>query len=166
MFLKTKTSKLKPVLGFTILETLIYAGLVSLMLAFMVVSVYQMIDSRDRLKFQRELVENQKFLNQKLAWLLQSNSAINTPAVGASGASLSVNKIGASDNPYVMIFGGGKITLTTGVNSAVGLTNNYVTVNNAFFENLNLGNRAGLRFHAELSNAFASTTVETTYAID
>ena len=152
--------------GFTLIETLIYAGLVAFMLAFMVISVYQMIDSRDRLKFQQELVENQKLLNQKLAWLLQNNSAVNSPTAGSSGTSLSVNKIGATDNPYVMSFSGGQLWLATGANPAVNLTNNYVTVSNATFDHLNNGGRSVIRLSAVFSNAVSSTTVETTYLVN
>ncbi|MEK9186129.1 MAG: prepilin-type N-terminal cleavage/methylation domain-containing protein, partial [Patescibacteria group bacterium] len=99
--------------GFTLVEVLIYAGIVTMIITFALLGTYQIIDYQDRLEDQLEVTENSKFLIQKIAWVLQNNSAINSPVLGSSGLSLSVNKLNYGSNPLVITLSNGRAWLST-----------------------------------------------------
>ena len=58
--------------GFTLIETLVYVAIVAGFITVSLSAVYQMIDFGGRVRNQREINENQRFLIQKLDWILNS----------------------------------------------------------------------------------------------
>lgn len=146
--------------GLTLIETLIYSGIVSGFVVLALVITYQMIDFRDDLNNARELYENQRFLSQKIDWVLSSVSAINSPAIGATSASVSVNKISYGSNPLVLDLSAGAARLSIAGAAAIALTNGYVTVSGLTFENLSLSGHSFIRAKATLANGLSSTTID------
>lgn len=146
--------------GLTLIETLIYAAIVSGFVVLGLVITYQMIDFQDDLNGAKELYENQRFLTQKINWVLSGLSVINNPAVGAVGASISASKIGFSPNPLVIDSLGGTARLSIGGGAAVALTNNFVTVSDLSFENINFSGKNFVRAKATLFNGRSSTTID------
>lgn len=146
--------------AFTLIETLVYAGIISGFLTISLILVYQMINYSNALKNQRELGENQRFLIQKLEWVLSSVQAVNAPALGATSTSLSVNKIGFGQNPLTVNLSGGTVTLSNSATSSVALNNGYVTVSNLLFSNLNLSRQNTVEVTATLSNGATSTPID------
>ncbi|MEK9186713.1 MAG: hypothetical protein AAB885_03970, partial [Patescibacteria group bacterium] len=108
---------------------------------------------------------NPKFLIQKLAWVLQNNSAIIGPVLGSSGLSLSVNKLNYGSNPLVITLSNGRVWLAAAGASAVSLTNSRVTASNLIVDHLNFSNQSAIRFRVTLENSIASSTVDTTVFI-
>jgi len=151
--------------GFTLIEILLYVSILGMIFGFTILAADQMISNYERLRYQRELMENQKFLTQKLIWLLQNNAAINSPAAGASADSLSVNKLNFSGNPLVIGLNGGRVWLTVGTSTPISLTNNYVTVSNVSFTHFNFSGHDAIRFRANLINNVASTSIDTTIRV-
>ncbi len=151
--------------GFTLVEVLIYAGIVTMIITFALLGTYQIIDYQDRLEDQLEVTENSKFLIQKIAWVLQNNSAINSPVLGSSGLSLSVNKLNYGSNPLVITLSNGRVWLSAAGASAVSLTNSRVTASNLIVDHLNFSNQSAIRFRVTLENSIASSTVDTTVFI-
>lgn len=147
--------------GFTLIEVLIYSAIVTVMLTFILLAAYQIIDNQSRLNDWLAVQENQKFLLQKLEWVLQSNQAINIPAIGASGNALSVNKLNFSGNPLIIDLAGGTVRLQSGGGAPVNLTNPQVSVSNLNFNHLNLSGRSAIRVQAVLANITASATIDT-----
>src|SRR3989344_1222509 len=88
--------------GFTLIETLIYAGIISGFITISLLMVYNIIDFSASLAEQRGLIEGQRFLDQKLHWVLSNVSAVNSPVASSSSATLSINKIGFAQNPVVV----------------------------------------------------------------
>ena len=151
--------------GFTLIEVLIYAGIVSGFIVIALVLAYQIIDYSDRLESQRELGENQRFLVQKINWVLSGVQAINSPAPGVSGATLSVNKFNFGQNPLVVDAVASTTRLKIGLAEAVSLTNRYASVSNLLFEHLNFSGEDVIRVTANLSNDVASTSIDMTVLI-
>lgn len=146
--------------GFTLIETLLYAVLVTVIITFSILSVYQLIDSRSRNKHRKELVENQRLLEQKIYWALQNNSAINSPSSAATTTSLSVNKIGFANNPVVIDVNSGVARLKLGSAAAQPITNgSYGAVQNLSFNQFNLSGQPAIRVSGNLFDSFTSTTV-------
>lgn len=162
---KLTSYKLQAIRGFTLIETLIYAAIVAGFITIAFLAVYQMIDSSGRLRNQQEINENQRFLIQKLDWILNSADAINSPPLGGSGNTLSVNKLNFAQNPLVVDVIDGAVRLLSGGGLPVSLTNNYASTTNLLFEHLNLSGQSAIRITGTLSNASASTSIDTTILI-
>ncbi len=145
--------------GFTLIETLIYSGIVSGFITISLFLVLQMIEFRSSLENQRELNENQRFLIQKLNWALRG-SAINSPAAGASAGSISVNKIGYASNPIVIDSLNGAVRLASGGGTALPITNAFASTTNLVFQNLNLSGKTVIRVTANLAGQSSSTTID------
>jgi type II secretory pathway pseudopilin PulG len=146
--------------GFTLIEILIYAAITTVIITFSILAVYQFLDASDRLKNQRELIENQHLLEQKISWALQSVSAINSPTLGATSTILSVDKIGFSENPVVIDIDGGAARLKRGSAPALQITNDaYSEIQNLAFRQFDFSGHPAIRISADLYNAFTSTTV-------
>lgn len=152
---------MKPNSGFTLLETLIYIGLVSVITSFFIAASYQIIDSRGRVQNQLELTENKKFLVEKLRWVLASNESINSPGLGNSGVNLSVNKLNYGNNPLVVDLVSNQIRLTRGGGQPVLITNSQVVVTDLTFIHQDLSNRSVIRIQATMQNAVGSILVDT-----
>lgn len=147
--------------GFTLIEILIYSVIVTMILTFMLLAAYQIIDNRSRLEDWLAIEENQRFLLQKLDWILGSNQSINTPVNGANGNTLSVNKLNFSGNPLVIDLAGGVVRLKSGSGAPVNVTNPRVSVSSLNFSNLNFSGRSAIRVQANLANSVASATIDT-----
>lgn len=146
--------------GFTLIEILIYAGLTTAILSFAILTVYSLIDTVDRGKNLQELAENQKLLEQKIYWVLQNVSAINSPDAGATTTVLSVNKLNYGQNPVVVDSISETARITIGVGAALPITNDaYVAVRDLLFHQLELSGRSAIKVSGELFNAFASTSL-------
>lgn len=146
--------------GFTLIETLIYAAITTGMVTFAILSSYQLISSADKIRNQKELSENKKFFEQKIYWVLQDLSAINSPGTGATTTSLSVNKLNFADNPVVVSVADGVVWLKRGAGAATPITNEYVAVQDLEFHNYDFSGRPAIQLSGTLYNAFASTTID------
>ena len=146
--------------GFTLIETLIYVAIASAMLSFALATTYQLINASDRGENQKEVVENQKLLEQKIYWALQNVSTINSPAVGPTTTSLSVDKIGFANNPVVIYTDNEVVKLKQGSGAALPITNDaYTAVRNLTFHQFDFSGHPAIKANATIFNAFASTSL-------
>lgn len=146
--------------GFTLIETLIYATIVTGMVTFAILASYQLIESADKIRNQKEVAENKKFFEQKMYWVFQNISAINSPTTGATTTSLSVDKLSHADNPVVVDVNNGVVTLKQGSNPAIPITNEYVAVQNLEFHNYDFSGRPAIQISGAMYNAFSSTSID------
>lgn len=146
--------------GFTLIETIIYIGIIAVILSSFLLITEQIVFSSNRTRQQIELAENQKFLIQKINWLLRSVDTINTPAPGATSAILSINKMNFANNPLVIDLNNNAVRLTTGGASAVPITNSSVTVTDLTFYQLTLANQNAIRLVVNMKNNVASTIID------
>ncbi len=146
--------------GFTLIETLIYSALITLITTFSILAVYQLIDASDRGENLEQLNENQRFLEQKIYWTLQSVSSINSPAIGATSTTLSVDKIGFAENPVVIDTLSDTARIKRGVEAANLITNDsYVAVRDLAFHQFNFSGKPAIKITGTLFNSFTSTTL-------
>lgn len=158
---------IKATRGFTLIEILLYTGIVAAVLTFTLITVYQLIDGESRVTKQREMTENQKFFVEKVAWMLQSVDKVNTPALGATSSTLSVNKLGYGFNPLIMRASttpAGTIELVSGATTSP-ITNGYATATSLVFEQLNLASTSAMRVRVTFTNGVASSSIDTTIII-
>lgn len=148
--------------GLTLIDVVIYSALTALLVAAFIPSAYQVLDSRIRVQRQIELTENKKFLLEKVRWVLQSNQAINSPAKGASGSSLSVNKLNFGSNPLVIDSLNNKARISSAGGAAVDITNSWADVVNLILTHQDLSGRSVIRVQATIQNSLGSLSVDTT----
>lgn len=150
--------------GFTLIETIIYIGIIAIIISSFLLISQQIIFSSSRTRHQIELTENQKFLVQKINWLLRNVDIINTPLPNTSSSVLSINKVNFADNPIVLSLANNVVYLTTGstTTSTAPLTNNSVIVTSLTFYQLTFSSSSqnAIRVVTNMQNNVASTTID------
>jgi type II secretory pathway pseudopilin PulG len=122
--------------GFTLIETIIYTALISIIIGGALVTVYQVLESNNAL-YNKIIVEQEaNFLLRKFAWALSGVSAINLPVVGATSSVLSINKINFPENPLVFNLNATDIRLKRGSQEPVILNAQNVKITNLVFQHL------------------------------
>ena len=158
---KKNNIALNLIMGTTLIETLLYSFLVTMITTFTLFATYQIINSHERSINWIELEENQQFFAQKLEWLLQNNATINIPAANNNNTLLSVNKINYGDNPLIINSADGVIYLQQGAAIPFRLTTPNITVSNLFFEHRTVSGKTFIKAMATFTNKSASSSLNT-----
>ena len=147
--------------GFTLIETIIYAALFSLIIGLVIGAVYNIIEGSEDL--QKNIITDAEahFLSRKIEWALTGVSAINAPASGLTGTSLSVNKIGYAQNPVVFDLDSNNLRIKKGLANPVILNSGNVTVSDLQFEHLAAGlyRPAAIRVNFKVNGEPFRTTI-------
>ena len=122
--------------GFTLIETIIYALLTTLILGFAVFTLYNIIKASDHLKGQAEVNEEINFIMQKINWALAGATAINLPVEDGSGSVLSITKSNFAQNPIVFDLANGDVRIKLDGGSAKALDDDVIVVSQIMFERL------------------------------
>ena len=135
------------------IETLIYASLISVIIGFSLAVTYQIIDSSEKLNKKILIEEEANFLLRKIEWALTGLETINSPLSGATGSILSVNKINFSSNPLVFDLNLNNLRMKRGLAAPVILNNENLVVSNLIFEHLAMdGNKpAGVKTNFKIN---------------
>ena len=137
--LKTTHYSLPTIGGFTLIETIIYAALFSVIIGLTVGAVYQIIEGSEDL--QKNIIADAEahFLTRKVEWALTGVSIINSPASGLAGASLSLDKVGYAQNPVVFDLDSNNLRVKKGLANPVILNSGNVAISDLQFEHLAAG---------------------------
>jgi type II secretory pathway pseudopilin PulG len=135
--------------GFTLIEVLVYIGLLSIIITGSLSTAYYVLNSSRRLNSAISKNEEINFVFQKLAWALSGASNINLPLEGQSGTLLSVNKNGFADNPLIFSLSSGKLYLQEGSNPPLPLNTSILDVQNFMVQNVK--NPAGWEINVDLT---------------
>jgi prepilin-type N-terminal cleavage/methylation domain-containing protein len=103
--------------GFTLLETLIYIVLFSILMTGAMIAAYNLLDGGGRNKLAIGVEEEGTFINRKINWVLTGASAVSA---SSDGTTLTVTRpdLGAQ-SPLVLVGNGTTITLSRGGSVAV-----------------------------------------------
>ena len=93
--------------GTTLLETIIYVGLLTFIMSASLVSVYQILSTSSSNTSKVVVEQEANFIISKISWAL-NNAVINTPGPNSSGSSLSVTSGG---NTIIFALSGNDITI-------------------------------------------------------
>ena len=99
--------------GFTLIEVLLYAALLSLFFGFSIVSTIN-IFSMNRLFLERtEVLQNQEFIRQKIKWAFHQAREISVPSPNLSSATnLTLTAYDSSLNPISFSFSSSSLLLS------------------------------------------------------
>jgi len=114
--------------GFTLIEVIIYSGILALFFAAILVFVSNILGSVDSVQERNEVLANQEFIERKLNWILHIASQIQIPTVGATTSELKVLLNDASTADFVL--SGNILTLKLGAGNAVALNSLRTNVTN------------------------------------
>lgn len=113
--------------GFTLIETIIYLGLFTILMAGTLASVYAIFSSSSRNQTKALAQEEGSFLIGKIDWVLTGVDDINLPI--DQGNILSVTKFDTSHgNPIVISVIGGNMTISRSGNPQAVLNNSNTTI--------------------------------------
>lgn len=117
--------------GFTLIETLVYIGLFSMIIGGAIISAYNIFESTNRNQTKAMVAEEGIYLIGKINWALTGATSVNVPFSNQ----LSVTKFGipSTDNPLVFDDSLGEMRLKRGANAPQVLNNANVMVNNLIF---------------------------------
>ena len=112
--------------GFTLIESILYIGIFSLIMVGTLVSVYAIISSSSRNQTKAMVQEEGSFVLSKIEWAL---TGVKTAVVSIDGKSLSIVKFDSTiNNPIVVAIINNNISLSRGSNAAKILNNSNTTI--------------------------------------
>ncbi|OHB21905.1 MAG: hypothetical protein A2939_01390 [Parcubacteria group bacterium RIFCSPLOWO2_01_FULL_48_18] len=157
-------------MGFTLIEVILYVGIVVGMLGSSFVVMNNILIAQERNTINAEVFDNANFVMRKIVWALDDISIINQPSANTTSTTLSVNKASSTENPYVFDLASNTIRLSTGGGSATALTTGKVIVDSVSFRHVDPAfGPSSVQISIAISNApqtglttyNASTTLET-----
>ncbi len=123
---------LKNLRGFTLIETILYLGLFSIIIGGILVSAYNLIESGQRTQAIIGTQEEGIFLNRKLSWAI---SGATSAATLNSGNTLQLTRpdLPSAENPLAFTLTGTDLTLQRGSGAPVALNGSGYPITNLLF---------------------------------
>lgn len=122
--------------GFTLLETIIYIALFSLISSFVIAVFYQAISSYDQQRNRMEVDGEANFMMQKMIGALTGAQTVSQPALNATSSAISFNKYNYAQNPVVLDVVLKNIRISEGSGQPVILGSSRIFVDNLVFTHL------------------------------
>ena len=97
--------------GFTLIETIVYLALFSILMTGIISSVYLLFENSDRNQTKSMLQEEKGYLLGKINWAMAGMQIVVTPGANLSGTSLNVVKYYGT--PVTISLSGTNMTFTT-----------------------------------------------------
>jgi len=125
-----------PQSGFTLIELLLYVAISSVILLATSFFLQTLLESRIKNQTIAEVEQQGLHVMQIINQTLRNADIIDSPALGTSAASLSINTYTPTNNPTVFDLAGGAVRIKEGTASVVPLTNSRITASGLTFQNL------------------------------
>lgn len=122
--------------GFTLIEVIIYAIVVTLILIVVINFTWTIIQGQRKNTSHQEVEQNGHLLLEIISRNIRSAQAINSPTIGNSGEALSLSMSEAEKNPTIFDLSDGVLRIKQGLSGPFNLTTNQVEIKNLSFINL------------------------------
>lgn len=129
--------------GFTILELLLYVGILSIVIFSIAFFSQTMLSARVKNQTIAEVEQQGQYAMQQITQIIRNASAITMPVVGADGTSLIVATYTGGTNPTVIDSANSALQIKEGVAVAVPITSARVAVSNLSFQNVSRASTPG-----------------------
>ena len=137
-------------LGFTLIELILYMSIVSIIIGALVPFAWNIIEGSSKSSVQQEVSSQARFVSEKIKYEIRNASSINSPAAGASAATLNLN----SSPTTIIDLSSGKVRISKdGGSSYVNLNSNDTLV-------------SGLTFTSYTSSDNKTKHIQFTFTID
>jgi prepilin-type N-terminal cleavage/methylation domain-containing protein len=136
--------------GFTLIETLIYLALFSILIGGAVVCAFSLFETAATGSTYALLMEESDFIAGKIAWAVSGAESISSPLLDASSATLSITPADVSEgDTLAFAYTGDDITLARGLTAPQPLNAAGVNIENVSFTHL--ANPEGIKVVLSLS---------------
>lgn len=135
--------KLNNLKAFTLVELLLYISILATIIFFSSQILFLLMESRVKNQAISEVEDDGRQVMYIMTQSIRNSNAINSPGVGTSSTSLSINTIVAANNPTVFDLSSGVIRIKEGASGAISLTNSRVAASNLTFRNLSRSGTLG-----------------------
>lgn len=150
MTIKTKYNR-----GFTLVELILYLGVMSLIVVMVSVLMTMIVGGRVKSQSLAEVEQQGAQAMQIITQTIKNASSITTPAQGIAGASLALVVPDAAKSPTIFDLSSGVLRIKEGTGAVIALTNANITVSNLSFHNLTRNSTKGtirIQFDATRKN--------------
>jgi len=121
--------------GFSLIEIILYIGILAVLFVFLLAIFQDAIFIKSKVSQKIDNLENAQFALNKMVWYLQNAQSLNTPLLGQTSNTLSLNLADSAQNPVNFYVESGQLRIKTGSNAALSLTNGRIKVDNLTFTN-------------------------------
>lgn len=121
--------------GFTLIETVIYIALFSLITGFVMIVFYQILTVQDQHRFYVEIDQEANFMMQKMLWAVTGAERLLQPSGGATSTILTVDLAVTGQNLVTFDIDSGSLRINR-ASSTLLLTSSRVFVNELIFTHL------------------------------
>lgn len=140
--LRSKSAKAQR--GFTLLEILLYVSLISIMLLVFSLFLSLLFESRIKNQAIFEVESQGTQVVSQISQIIRSADGINSPAIGTTASSASIDVYAAASDPTLLDLSSGKIRIKEGAGSYIDLNNSKVTASALTFKNLSRSGTPGI----------------------
>ena len=144
--------------GLTLIEVLIYAGIVALVLQMAALFFFSTLTATDRITERNELVGTQEFIDQKLRWLLNQASSITAPDINSFSTNLGLAGASSTMYPSYFTFASGSLFLYMPTIATSSLNSGRVAVVDFRVEHFTNTAKVYIHLRSNLSNSVESST--------
>ena len=130
--------------GFTLLELLLYVSISSILLLSITTLLGVLVQSRVKNQVIGEVEQQGVQIMQTMTQTIRNATAITTPAIGASAASLSLTVPTSAKSSTVFDSASSVVRITEGAGTAVSLSNSRITASGLTFQNLSRASTPGI----------------------
>lgn len=138
--------------SFTLLELLIYLGIVAMVLAIASALVYASLQARVRRRSIAAVEQEGLRVAELIGFAIRNSRAITGPLPGVTSTTLTLNTDATSSTPTIFRLATGTILVTEGTGTPIALTSNRTVASALIFTNFTPSSTPGtLRFNFNLN---------------
>lgn len=150
--------------GFTLVELLLYVAISTVIILSVVGLIQVVLEARVKHQTVSEVEQQGQQAAQLIGQNLRNSGKVCSPALGASGTTLSVDPTGtACTTVNVFDISSGALRIKEGAAAAVNLTNTKVTVSGLSVKNLGLGNKGSAQVKFTITYNYSGSRNEYVY---
>ena len=151
--------------GFTILELLLYIGILSVVIFSIAFFIQMMMSARLKSQTIAEVEQQGQQVMQKITQVIRNANSITAPTAGASGASLTIDVYDAGKDPTVFDVALNVLRIKEGAAAVIPLTSSRVNATGFSVHNLSRASTAGtVRIQFTLTHVNTSQKNEFEYS--
>lgn len=130
--------------GFSLIELILYIGIISVFILVVFQFIFIFVDARSKDQTISEVEDQGAQALKQITQLIRNSEAITSPIKGESASSLTLDVIDPLKDPTIIDLSNGVIRIKEGVNNYINLTNDYVVVSDLLFNNVSKEKNTGI----------------------
>ncbi len=130
--------------GFSLVELILYISVLIILLGSIFLFMGLVFESKAKSQTINEVERQGEFITRTILQTVRNTNTINSPTVGSSGNSLSVNVKNPTNSPTTFTLNGTDLVMTEAAQTPVTLNNNLVEITNIVFRNVSQPSTTGI----------------------